>query len=241
MSADTSASERIRRLKARAIAVSVANGTPLPVGHGYDPVAALKLGHSAAVVETPAGPVTQPGCGCTKSSGDVLLIQSCNQTFSLIPLDTYNTISVVLSTDWNLIIPFYDIDGTPIGKPTSISGSGPEEIPFSSIAIPVGAVTYKPNIQCTAGLQVVIDCNDNANNRNLSGPVSLLQGGINIITIPDGQVTFTIAFNTGEMQPTSVVADQNGIAIIYPALPVGATTYDISTITCPANPNSNIP
>lgn len=62
--ADTSAAERIRRIKAKAIAVSVANGVALPTGGSYEPVVALKLGRSPAVVETPGGAVTQSGCGC---------------------------------------------------------------------------------------------------------------------------------------------------------------------------------
>jgi hypothetical protein len=64
-SADTSASERTRRLRAKAVAVGVFEGVPLPRGGSYDPVAALNLGRSGAVVETPGGAVVEPGCGCT--------------------------------------------------------------------------------------------------------------------------------------------------------------------------------
>lgn len=63
--ADTSASERIRRIRAVTVAVSVANGVALPTGGSYDPVAALKFGRSAYTVETPAGPKTSTGCGCS--------------------------------------------------------------------------------------------------------------------------------------------------------------------------------
>ncbi len=63
--ADTSAAERIRRLRGKAIAVSVAAGVALPTGGSFEPVAALKLGHSANVVQTPGGAVTQAGCGCS--------------------------------------------------------------------------------------------------------------------------------------------------------------------------------
>lgn len=63
--ADTSASERTRRIKAKAVAVGVAAGAPLPTGGSYEPLAALKLGRSVAYVETPGGIVTEPGCGCS--------------------------------------------------------------------------------------------------------------------------------------------------------------------------------
>ena len=101
MSADTSAAERIRRLKAKAIAVSVASGIPLPIGHGYEPVAALKLGHSAAVVETPAGPVIQPGCGCGSSSQ--LRITCTSGPVSIATVPTELLVSVQSGEIWSLM------------------------------------------------------------------------------------------------------------------------------------------
>ena len=65
--ADTSNEERIRRLKAKAIAVSVANGTPLPNGAGFDTLESLRFGRAAYTAETASGPVTEPGCGCSDS------------------------------------------------------------------------------------------------------------------------------------------------------------------------------
>ncbi len=61
---DNSGAERIRRVKAKAVSVGVANGVALPTGGSYEPVAALKLGRSSAVVETPGGAVVKPACGC---------------------------------------------------------------------------------------------------------------------------------------------------------------------------------
>lgn len=64
---DTSYTERIRRLRGKAVAVAVGNGTPLettPRGKDYETKNALRLGNSANVRDTPGGIVTTVGCGC---------------------------------------------------------------------------------------------------------------------------------------------------------------------------------
>ena len=68
-SADTSATERIRRLKAKTIAAAVAEGAGLAAINSYDPVMALTLGHSCARVERPGGPAITAACGCNGRNG----------------------------------------------------------------------------------------------------------------------------------------------------------------------------
>lgn len=62
--ADTSYAERMRRLRGKAVAVSVANGVKLENSQSYDAQNTLKIGHITYTKETPSGSVTEPGCGC---------------------------------------------------------------------------------------------------------------------------------------------------------------------------------
>ena len=62
--ADASNTERIRRLRGKAIAGGVAKGITLENSQGFEALNALKMGHLTYTRETPAGPVTEPGCGC---------------------------------------------------------------------------------------------------------------------------------------------------------------------------------
>lgn len=86
--ADTSYAERMRRLRGKAVAVGVANGNKLDKAQGgsdFDTQAALKMGQLTYTRETPAGAVTEPGCGCgtllrctEEGSPGVLLRFPCN-------------------------------------------------------------------------------------------------------------------------------------------------------------------
>lgn len=98
-SADTSGAERIRRLKAKTIAVAVSNGVTLPSGGGYDSVAALKLGNSPAVVETPGGAVLKPGCGCGASQ-----TLTCGGSATVL-VPTTLIINVAAGQQWQLTYP----------------------------------------------------------------------------------------------------------------------------------------
>ena len=149
---------------------------PLPTGRGYEPVAALKLGRSVDVVETPGGPITEPGCGCA-SVTPVSRTFTCSSLSGPYPV-TDGSIFLDISGEWDITIT-YD-DGVPpkpneIPPPQNESGSGPTTIVLS---VPAGAVQYTGTITCTGGQIIILGCGN-------SGSISSLPAAVSI-TVPIG-------------------------------------------------------
>jgi hypothetical protein len=142
--ADTSCSERVRRLRGKAVAAGVANGNALDKaqgGYDFDTQIALKMGHQTYTRETPAGPVMESGCGCaveppfvfngcfTDASGSVALLNGPVQI--IVPEGQY----------WNLFIQFQVAGGQ-----YNIEGTGPQAFP--NLSVPVGATTFTSQLSC---------------------------------------------------------------------------------------------
>jgi hypothetical protein len=178
-SSDTSNTERIRRLRAKTIAVAVANGVALPTGGSYEPVAALKLGHSAAVVETPGGPVTESGCGCVGGGGGASRTFTCNSDPDSYPV-TDGTIFIDIAEPWTININYFDGNTSkpnPVLPSQSESGTIPTTIDLN---VPNGAVQY--NIQITCG-PLIIPCNVISAVIPLIDEVSIVAGGAWTLTL----------------------------------------------------------
>jgi hypothetical protein len=173
-SADTSNTERIRRLRAKTIAVAVAAGVPLPVGRGYDAVEALRLGRSAAIVETPGGPVTEPGCGCSTVT-PVGRTFTCSSLSGPYPV-TDSTIFLDIVGSWSIVITYFDGESP---KPNEVppsqneSGSGPTAI---VLKVPNGAVNYSIGITCVGGQIITLNCTS-------SGSITSLPASVDIVVL----------------------------------------------------------
>lgn len=173
-SSDTSYTERIRRLKARVIAQAVANGTPLQKGTGYEALDALKLGHSAQVVETPGGPVTVPGCGCAPGGGggNTLVCVEGEQQYTAttpadltvnLPAEAVSIVVVAISTNGCSNIEFLNPPTVPV------TGGGTYTFPSEEYGPECYPLTYTFNLACsTSGRSLVCGKNQTyiANNES---------------------------------------------------------------------------